>query len=90
VYFEVAERPVQKQRAARGKNNNCYNPSRSEEKEFASIVKDIFVEHLGRVPTFQRTQALTVDVRFLFFLIKAPPFLLLPILTISSNSFSML
>jgi Holliday junction resolvase RusA-like endonuclease len=66
VYFEVAGRPLHKKRAARGKNNNCYNPSRSEEKEFASVVKDIFVERLGRVPTFQRTLALTVDVRFLF------------------------
>jgi Holliday junction resolvase RusA-like endonuclease len=66
LYFEVAGRPVQKKRAARGRNNNCYNPSQSEEREFASVVNDIFVEHLGRVPTFQRTSALTVDVRFLF------------------------
>jgi Holliday junction resolvase RusA-like endonuclease len=41
-------------------------PSQYEEREFASVVTDIFVERLGRVPTFQRTSALTVDVHFLF------------------------
>jgi Holliday junction resolvase RusA-like endonuclease len=66
VYFEVVGRPVQKKRAARGKYSNCYNPSQSDEKEFASIVKDVCFAHLGRVPTFQHTLALAVDVRFLF------------------------
>jgi Holliday junction resolvase RusA-like endonuclease len=66
MYFEVAGRPVPKKRAARGRNNNCYNPSQPEEREFASVVNDTFLGRLGRIPAFQRTLALAVDVCFVF------------------------
>jgi Holliday junction resolvase RusA-like endonuclease len=66
VYFEVNGRPVPKKRAAWGRNNNCYNPSQSEEREFASVVNDTFVGRLGQVPSFHHTLALAIDVCFKF------------------------
>lgn len=67
IYFEVAGKPSPKKRAAFGRNNNRYNPSKVDEQDFAEVATGLCrLKNEGSVPKFPSHALLVVQITFYF------------------------
>jgi Holliday junction resolvase RusA-like endonuclease len=71
IYLEIAGRPRAKKRAAYGRHNHRYNPSKEQELEFSTVCADICNDHSCTLPRFLPDAALSV--RVCFYLPHKPP-----------------
>lgn len=70
ITFSIHGTPLYKQRSARGRNGNQYNPSKRDEAAFRSAVDGLLSDRLGRIglqrPHFAAGVSLTVHALYQF------------------------